>query len=204
MPTRILIEGRPGSGKTTAIRRLAALLHTREAAGFTTEEIRAGGARAGFALETLDGRRAVLAHVSFPGPPQVGRYGVDLRVMAELALPSLPPLPSLPAPPSFPEPPSPPPPPAAPPVAPPVTPPRERLVLIDELGRMELAYPPFRDAVQALFAAGVDVVATVQAQHGPLTDALKRRPDVELIRLTPANRDALPARLAARLEPAGH
>ncbi|MFD0275103.1 nucleoside-triphosphatase [Kitasatospora sp. NPDC127111] len=197
MPTRILIEGRPGSGKTTAIRRLAALLHTREAAGFTTEEIRSDGARVGFALETLDGRRAVLAHVSFPGPPRVGRYGVDLRVMAQLALPSL-----------------------TPPATTPVTParervllrerlvpqerlvPRERLVLIDELGRMELAYPPFQDAVRALFAAEVDVVATVQAQPGPLTDALKRRADVELIRLARAGRDALPAQLAARLEPA--
>lgn len=112
MPTRILLEGRPGSGKTTAIRRLAALLRTREAVGFTTEEIRDGGTRVGFALETLTGRRGVLAHVGLPGPPQVGRYGVDLGVMERLALPSF----TTPAGPGT-------------------------LVLIDELGRMELAYP---------------------------------------------------------------
>ncbi|MEV7186021.1 nucleoside-triphosphatase [Kitasatospora sp. NPDC093102] len=168
MPTRILLEGRPGSGKTTAIRRLAALLPTRQAAGFTTEEIRTHGTRVGFALETLSGEHAVLAHVDFPGPPRVGRYGVDLRVMERLALPSL------------------------------VWTART-LVLIDELGRMELAYRPFEDAVRALFAAEVDVVATVQAQHGPFTDALKRRVDVEVLRLTMANRDALPEGLAARL-----
>ncbi|MFI6849474.1 hypothetical protein OG535_39355 [Kitasatospora sp. NBC_00085] len=171
MPTRILLEGRPGSGKTTAIRRLAALLRTREAVGFTTEEIRDGGTRVGFALETLTGRRGVLAHVGLPGPPQVGRYGVDLGVMERLALPSF----TTPAGPGT-------------------------LVLIDELGRMELAYPPFRDAVRAVFGADVDVVATVHAQHGPFTDVLKRRIDVELIQLTRANRDVLPERLAARLE----
>ncbi|PBC75985.1 nucleoside-triphosphatase [Streptomyces sp. TLI_235] len=171
MPTRILLEGRPGSGKTTAIRRLAALLRTREAVGFTTEEIREGGARVGFALETLTGRRGVLAQVGLPGPPRVGRYGVDIGVMERLALPSL-----------------------ATPLGP------GTLVLIDELGRMELAYSPFRNAVRAVFAADVDVVATVHAQHAPFTDVLKRRTDVELIQLTRANRDVLPERLAARLE----
>ncbi|WP_224274894.1 nucleoside-triphosphatase [Streptomyces sp. LS1784] len=168
MPTRILLEGRPGSGKTTAIRRLAALLSARETSGFTTEEIRTDGSRVGFALETLAGERAVLAHVDFPGPPRVGRYGVDLRVMERLALPSL------------------------------VWSART-LVLIDELGRMELAYHPFEETVRAVFAAEVDVVATVQAQHGPFTDALKRRTDVKVLPLTRANRDALPEQLAARL-----
>ncbi|WP_308401509.1 nucleoside-triphosphatase [Streptomyces sp. AP-93] len=85
MPTRILLEGRPGVGKTTAIRRLAALLRTREAVGFTTEEIRQAGTRVAFALETLTGRRAVLAHTGFRGGTRVGRYGVDLTVMERLA-----------------------------------------------------------------------------------------------------------------------
>ncbi len=174
MPTRILVEGRPGAGKTTAVRRLAALLRTRGIVGFTTEEIRQRGTRVGFALETMTGRRAVLAHVDFPGPPRVGRYGVDLEVMERLALPSL--------------------------EAAACDPPSGRLALIDELGRMELACSAFRNAVDALFRADVDVVATVQAHHDPFTDALKRRSDVELVPLTPANRDDLPAELAARLQ----
>ncbi|WP_369386393.1 nucleoside-triphosphatase [Streptomyces sp. CG1] len=44
MPARILLEGRPGTGKTTALRRFAALLPTHAATGFTTEEIRQSGA----------------------------------------------------------------------------------------------------------------------------------------------------------------
>ncbi|MET8628771.1 nucleoside-triphosphatase [Kitasatospora sp. NPDC004669] len=58
LPTGILPEGHPGSAKTTAVRRLAVLLRARETAGFTIEEIRTGGTRVGFALETLSGERA--------------------------------------------------------------------------------------------------------------------------------------------------
>lgn len=174
MPTRILLEGRPGAGKTTALRRLAALLPTRAATGFTTEEIRQSGARVGFALETLAGRREVLAHVDLPGPPRVGKYGVDLGVVERLALPSLRPAATEDA--------------------------TGRLVLIDELGRMELACTAFRHAVGALFVADVDVVATVHKHPDPFTDALKRRTDIEVVPLTPANRDLLPGELAARLQ----
>jgi nucleoside-triphosphatase len=172
MPTRILLEGRPGVGKTTVLRRLATQLGPRGVVGFTTEEIREGGNRVGFALETLAGRRAVLAHVDFPGPPRVGRYGVDPEVMERLAVPCLEQaLAAVPRP----------------------------LALIDELGRMELSCVAFRDAVRALFDADADVVATVHAHHDPFTDALKRRADVELIQVTWANREHLAQELAAGL-----
>ncbi|MFE9927059.1 nucleoside-triphosphatase [Streptomyces sp. NPDC005774] len=175
MPTRILLEGRPGAGKTTVVRRLAALLRTRRAVGFTTEEIRHGGTRSGFALETLEGGlRAVLAHVDFPGPPRVGRYGVDLGVMERLALPPLRSAAADPAP--------------------------GDLVLIDELGRMEVACTAFQDTVRCLFESDIDIVATVHAHGDPFTDALKQRPDITLVQVTRINRDALPEDLAARLE----
>jgi len=45
-----------------------------------SRQIREGGARLGFTLETLDGRKGVLAHRRLPGPPRVGAYGVDLAV----------------------------------------------------------------------------------------------------------------------------
>ncbi|ARF53754.1 nucleoside-triphosphatase [Streptomyces gilvosporeus] len=175
MPTRILLEGRPGAGKTTVVRRLAALLRARGVVGFTTAEIRQGAARVGFALESLEsGRRAVLAHVDIPGPPRVGRYGVDLGVMERLALPPLRSAAARPVP--------------------------GDLVLIDELGRMELACTGFQDTVRRLFAADIDIVATVHAKNDPFTDTLKRRADIELLQVTRANRDALPEDLAARLE----
>jgi nucleoside-triphosphatase len=164
------VEARPGAGKTTAFRRLAELLRDSglPVAGFTTEELRERGRRVGFAVESLDGERATLAHRSLSGPPRVGRYGVDLEAFERVALPSL-------------------------------RVPQEGVVLIDELGKMELFSERFRDAVERLLEEPVALAATVHAARHPFTDALKRRPDVELVRLTAANRDALPAELAERL-----
>lgn len=168
---RVLIEGRPAVGKTTVARRLAALL--REArvplAGFVTEEVREGGRRVGFVAETFDGTHAVLAHVGLPGPARVGKYGVDVAGFEKLALPAL------------------------------TSPPRGGVVLIDELGKMELASKAFRAAVSRLLEEPVALVATVHVARHPFTDALKRRPALELVRVTVGNRDELPGRLAARL-----
>jgi nucleoside-triphosphatase len=72
-------------------------------------------------------------------------------------------------------------------------------VLIDELGKMELASEAFRAAVSQLLEQPIALVATVHLARHPFTDALKRRPAVELVRLTMRNRDELPERLAARL-----
>ncbi|MCX4647918.1 MULTISPECIES: nucleoside-triphosphatase [unclassified Streptomyces] len=65
-----------------------------------------------------------------------------------------------------------------------------------------MACTAFRHAVEALFVTEVDVVATVHTQRDPFTDALKRRADIEVVHLTPANRDVLPGKLAARLQQA--
>jgi nucleoside-triphosphatase len=45
----------------------------------------------------------------------------------------------------------------------------------------------------------VTLLATVHAHAHPFTDALKRRGDVETLRVSAANRDALPGDLARRL-----
>jgi nucleoside-triphosphatase len=170
VPARLLIEARPGAGKTTAISRLAERLRDDGVAlsGFLTREMRSHGRRVGFEIETFAGDRGLLAHVDLPGPPRVGRYGVDLEEFERLALRSL----EAPA----------------------------SVVLIDELGKMELASEPFREAVRNLFDGPLPIVATVHTFRHPFTDALKRRRDVSVVKLTAANRDALPAELAARLE----
>lgn len=169
--TRLLITGRPGSGKTTVVRAAADLLRTRgrDVRGFTTEELREGARRVGFAVESLSGERRVLAHVDLPGPPRVGRYGVDLAAFESIALGALSD------------------------VAP------RQLVLMDELGKMELASGDFCERVKELFDSDADIVATVHRYRHPLTDALKRRPDTELIEVSQANREDLPELIAESL-----
>jgi nucleoside-triphosphatase len=78
--------------------------------------------------------------------------------------------------------------------------PRKRgVVIVDELGKMELASKLFREAVVELFDNPGTVVATVQSARHPLTDALKRRRGVETLQVTHQNRDLLPERLAESL-----
>jgi nucleoside-triphosphatase len=167
---RVLVEARPGAGKTTAAIGLAERLRAAglPLAGFFTEEIREGRRRVGFRIETFEGERGVLAHVDLRGRPRVGKYGVDLEAFERLALPA-------------------------------VEPPAGGAAVIDELGKMELASARFRDAMTALFDADIPLVATVHAFRHPFTDELKRRADVEVVRLSKANRDDLPGALAARV-----
>jgi nucleoside-triphosphatase len=167
---RVLVEARPGAGKTTAAIRLGGRLRAAglPLAGFFTEEVRERGARVGFRIETFEGDTGMLAHVDFPGPPRVGKYGVDLEAFERLSLAAL-------------------------------DPPVGGATVIDELGKMELASARFRETVAALFDADVPLVATVHAFRHPFTDELKKRPDVELVRLSRANRDELPDSLAARV-----
>jgi len=86
----ILVTGLPGVGKTTLIRKvLAGLPPAFPVAGFFTGELREGGHRVGFEIETLDGRKGVLSHVRFQSPCRVGRYGVDIGGFERLVLPIL-------------------------------------------------------------------------------------------------------------------
>lgn len=175
-PLRVLLEGRPGIGKTTVVRRLISLLGEAGVphGGFVTDEIRVRGSREGFAVEAVSGERAVLAHVDLPGPPRVGRYGVDLQAFERIALPALA-----------------------------MSPPGGVVVVVDELGKMELASAAFRNAVLMLLDQEVPVVATVQLHRHAFTDAIKGRPDVRVLRVTEHNRNTLPERLAAKLHPVG-
>lgn len=78
---------------------------------------------------------------------------------------------------------------------------RPAVLVIDELGKMELASEAFRGTVERALEGDAHVVATVHAHRHPFTDGLKRR--LEMIRVTRSNRDGLPEDLAGRLRAPG-
>jgi nucleoside-triphosphatase len=164
-----LITGHPGCGKTTLVRRLVEELGV-SAGGFYTQELRARGRREGFGLTTLDGETATLASVHIAGGPRVSRYGVNPAAMDEVATPAI-----------------------------------ERaiaqtqLIVIDEIGKMELLSNRFRQAVLVALECGKPVLATIMLGGHPWADALKRRPEVSLIVLTEANRIQVAAEILPEL-----
>ena len=90
MKKNLFVTGLPGTGKTTLIRKvLERLPPGMTASGFYTAEIREAGERVGFAVNTLDGRRGLLAHVGIGSRARVGRYGVDVKGFEDLVLPLL-------------------------------------------------------------------------------------------------------------------
>jgi nucleoside-triphosphatase len=164
-----LLTGRPGVGKTTCLRRTLDRVG-RPAGGFFTEEVRRGGTRVGFALRTLAGEHGILADTRRPGAPRVGKYGVDLETLERIGVPAI----------------------------------REaaragRLVVIDEIGKMEMASAAFRQAVEDALASPALVLGTILAAPHPWADRIKAMPSVTLLVVTPANRDALPGDLARRV-----
>lgn len=155
----VLVTGPPGCGKTTLIRNAAAELKV-PAAGFYTDEIRSRGRREGFALVTLDGRRSTLASVRIRSPHRVSRYGVDVEALEAVGVAALE-------------------------QAGPAT----ELLVIDEIGKMELLSQRFREAVVRALDSGRPVLASIMLSHHPFADALKARPDVRIFHLRPDNRD---------------
>ena len=154
----LLLTGRPGAGKTTAIREAVKGLNIR-IGGFYTEEIRRGASRTGFRLTTFDGRAAVLAHVDFPGSPRVGRYGVHLDALKDIAVPSLRNAVE-----------------------------SADLIVVDEIGKMELLSGEFVDALGLASQSTKPLLGTILSAPHPVADGLKASPFVRIRVVRPETR----------------
>ena len=128
------------------------------AGGFYTEEIRTQGVRQGFRLVTLDGQDAILAHINIHSPYRVSKYGVDIDSLDKVGVSAL-----------------------------------HRavrecdLVVVDEIGKMELFSASFREAVLHLIDSGKRVLGTIMLTPNPWADTIKRKPQVNLVEVTRAN-----------------
>ena len=161
MGQTLLLTGRPGIGKTTIIKAVIAQLGDR-AGGFYTEEILGPGGRKGFRLITLDGQAAIIAHVDFKSRSQVGRYGVKVDVIDQLGAGAV----------------------------------RSAMdhrpiVIIDEIGKMELFSSPFQSAVLKAVSGPKIVLATAMLGEQPWLLALKSLPNVTVWEVTKLNRTRL-------------
>lgn len=173
-PLKLLITGDPGCGKTTLIRGLLQRLPDGfPVRGFWTEEIRDGGRRSGFRGCTVDGRSFPLADRGSKSELRVGPYGVELDGLEAIGLPSL-----------IPE-------------------PGTRLIVLDEVGKMEVFSTVFRERVEALLAGDVPLVATVAAHGVGFVKRVRRDTRATLLRMRRETAASLASEILRRMERAG-
>ena len=169
MTQNLLLTGSPGCGKTTLIKKVLCK-YDGEAGGFYTQELSVAGTRVGFEIATLDEQRGILAHVDLPKMKSIGKYGVDLSALENIGIQAV-----------------------------------ERairrnwLVVIDEIGPMEIFSNKFRNLVDLAIISDARFLGTIVRRSTPFTDEIKRRPEITLIEVNANNRDHLPDRIIALL-----
>jgi len=154
----LLITGLPGVGKTTLIKKLGEKIKYPGRIGFYTEEIRNEGIRQGFSLLDFDGGNSILSHVNINSSFRVGKYGVDIDRF-ENFIDTI----------DF-------------------FNPENQIIIIDEIGKMECLSEKFCQLLSRILDSDKQVVASIALKGTGFIEKLKRRNDIRLITINPANR----------------
>ena len=156
--TNILVTGPPRSGKSTLIEKVVQRI-SRPATGFFTQELREKGRRVGFSITTLEGKTGVLAHQGIRSTFRVGKYGVNLEDLDQIAVPSM--LPST----------------------------LDQIVVVDEIGKMECFSRLFKETLIKVLSSDNLVIGSVAIKGDRFIQSIKKRDDVSLISITENTRD---------------
>jgi len=158
MIKNIFITGKPGCGKTTLIMKILRELKL-DAGGFYTQEIREEKIRKGFKIITLDGKEGILAHVNLKSPYKVSKYKVNLKDLEQIGVKSI--LEAVK---------------------------ENKLIVIDEVGRMELCSEKFKKAVKTTLGSKNKVLGTMKMTPDRFTNEIRKRKDTKIFYLTKESR----------------
>jgi nucleoside-triphosphatase len=153
----ILITGKPRTGKTTLVKKIIKACGP-ACGGFYTEEIARGGERRGFLMRTTSGREGVLAEKGWQSPHRLGKYGINQATLEEIGVEAV-----------------------------------EKalqdneIVVIDEIGKMELFSQKFKDVVIKALESKKRVVGVIHQAGWPFLNAVRERPDVLLLEVSGEN-----------------
>lgn len=155
----ILITGPPRSGKSTLIEKIIDELIRRgfNVGGISTPEVREKGRRIGFKIIDLaTGEWKWMAHVNISSRHRVSKYGVDLTAIENIGVKAI--LYAID---------------------------NADLIIIDEIGKMELFSETFQEVVRKALDSNKPVIGTIGLKlHHPFANEVKRRKDTTVMFLT--------------------
>jgi nucleoside-triphosphatase len=167
---KIGITGLPGSGKTSALIRVIEMLSGNElkVGGMIDEPIFNGRHRIGFTVRDIcTGDKEIFASMDIESKIMIGKLGVDLSKFEEVGVRAI-----------------------------------KRaceecdIIVIDEIGKIEVESQPFIEAVRFALDADKPMLITLHKKsRNPLLQDIRRRDDVRILEVTPTNRNLLPHKI---------
>ena len=162
----MVLTGSPSVGKSTVLARTVSTLRGQgvSVGGMFSREVREVTVRVGFEIvDVTSAKVGWLAHVNQQGGPEVGKYHVNLADLDSIGVQAIN-----------------------------TAIERNDVVVIDEIGPMELFSQKFKEAAQKALESRKLVIAVVhqKAQDKLVTDA-KSRSDAEVFKVTTQNRETL-------------
>lgn len=136
----------------------------RNPAGFYTEEIREENKRVGFRIKSFEEKEGNLAHKDYKSPYRVGKYGVNIDEFEKIAIPAI------------------------------EKGIREgKVLLIDEIGKMEMFSDKFKEKIIKALDSALPVVATIPQKIPPTIEKILQGKSSRIVKVTKENRDELPS-----------
>lgn len=168
MTDKIFLTGIPGVGKSTVLLKAVEELKRRgtRVGGMITREAREQDVRVGFRItDVLTGREGWLANVKISSGPRVGKYGVDLEGLEGIGVQA---------------------------ITKALHDPEVGLVIVDELGPMELFSAQFKSAVRESVASKKPVLGTIHYRaNDPLLQEIRNARNIKIVTVTRENRSTL-------------
>ncbi|MDD4308263.1 MAG: NTPase [Thermoplasmata archaeon] len=167
---KIGITGLPNSGKTQLLLKVIEMLEAEDkvVGGMITEAIIFRNKKVGFyVVDWLTKKKRKFAHENIESTVHVEEYGVDMRALDAVGVKAI----------------------------------KKAIkeadvIVIDEVGKMEVESPGFVEAVNEAMDCDKPLILTLHKKsRNPLLQDIRRRDDLRILEVTPVNRNLLPYKI---------